>query len=97
MAELELKLCSDEELVGFYSRILERACNEKGMTLEEYLLDYLFSNHRRAFLRHLEDMWVGPTCLDCGNDYGADDGYDDDLADEADRLLDEYEVLQMKS
>lgn len=97
MNEMELIFCNEEELMAYYMGIIQQECERYSITIEEYLPDYLMSNHCREFLSHLDSLGFEQSWSDCADDYGADDWDNEALADEADRLLDEYETLQSKS
>ena len=99
MKELGFELCSKEELLAYYMEGLQRECDKRNLTIEEYMIDYLLTNHGREFWRHLDDLIFSQMVEDSGFDWDGDeidDNWDDD-GWEADALLDEYEALQKYS
>lgn len=95
MKELELKFCNDEELIAFYMDVLQKECDARNTTIEQYMIDYLMDNHGREFWHHVDELMMAqmfPGCDDAVMLTGNEDDWDDD----ADMLLDEYESLQAK-
>ena len=93
MEYLGFELCSDEELMEYYMGGLQKECDKRNMTIEEYMIDYLLTNHGHEFWMHLDDLIFKQGFEDSGADQEDDDRYDY-WADEADRLLDEYDAIQ---
>ena len=97
--QLELKFCNGEELIAFYMDVLKKECDTRNTTIEQYMIDYLIDNHGREFWHHVDELMMKQMIPDCDDNDANWDAYwdDEDLADEADRLLDEYEALQAKA
>ena len=93
MEYLGFELCSDEELMEYYMGGLQKECDKRNMTIEEYMIDNLLTNHGHEFWRHLDDLIFKQDFEDSGADQENDDMYYE-LADEADMLLDEYDAIQ---